>query len=75
MSKVTAGAERGVKGPGAACPTAPSAHRGWFDTAGFVEPTLQELLGDPFILALMRSDGIEPSDIEALFDAIGGSAT
>ena len=78
MSKANAGANptaAGIDGLGAFYPAAPPARRCRFDTAGFAEPTLQELLGDPFVLSLMRSDGIEPSEVEALFAAIRGRET
>jgi len=39
----------------------------WFDQAIFPEPTLGQLLEDPFIRLLMTSDGVKPDDVRALF--------
>lgn len=35
------------------------------------EPTLSELLADSGTRALMRADGVERSEIEALFEKVG----
>jgi hypothetical protein len=37
------------------------------DHSCFNEPTLSELLDDPLIWLLMASDGVDPSELQALF--------
>jgi hypothetical protein len=34
------------------------------------EPTLQEILSDPIVVALMRADGVDPGEIEAMLSRI-----
>ena len=39
---------------------------------GFRELTLAEMLGDPIVRDLMRSDHVSPSDIRKIFSGQGG---
>jgi len=34
------------------------------------EPTLQEILSEPIIVALMRADGVDPAELEAMLSRI-----
>ena len=56
-------------------PVEKRARPGWFDDESFAESTLRELLDDPLIRTLMRSDGVTPDDVEALFGAVRGFGT
>lgn len=50
----------------------PGSRRCWFDYAVFPEPTLRDLLDDPLVRLLMRSDRVGASELEALVAAITG---
>jgi hypothetical protein len=39
----------------------------WRDQENYTESTLSELLEDPVIRRLMTSDGVDPSELRALF--------
>ena len=44
----------------------------WFDPTIFPEPTLAELLRDPLVQRLMKSDGVKQQDLERLLNRIAG---
>jgi len=37
------------------------------------EPSLEEMLADPIVRALMEADGVDPEDVEALLRSSAGS--
>ena len=37
------------------------------------EPSLEEMLTDPIVRALMEADGVDPEEVEALLRSIAGS--
>jgi hypothetical protein len=39
----------------------------WWDQQDYIEATFSELLADPLIRQLMKSDGVDPGELRALF--------
>ena len=37
------------------------------------EPSLEEMLADPIVRALMESDGVDPAEVRALLRSLPGS--
>ena len=61
-----AGGRRGPRGVPLRAPFVPAASE---YTRGGREPPLEEVLGDPIVRALMRSDGVVPGEVRRALEA------